>query len=609
MKTRTARKYKKGVVKRRMGPTRRKQRGGGKLSMIPFDGLSSDTLKIVDEGKLLADVRETHFYLLGAHGVTMMGKQKFQEAVVPPNTYLIFNGPAGCITYDLYPYTKLFVEKEGEPSLTLTGKPFAEGIVDNIKQSLKRIEKIESGTFTGPDPDFPFKTLAPKERETLGECEATCYPTEFNKYARSNRTTKSACIESSKYTAKTIYGPGEHYIDLKVGFENRPSGIILLGAYQLPIQSELNHALYSAKLSETTERMSPDAMAAFDEATFTEEAGNMIESLLHKRDLLSNVLSAIPFPEDGKKRVIFITACRGICESSGSSYVTSQYARAARRGSIHGTIGEIKKMNIDTFHYAYNLDRRIYEDLNQIGKLKTILKQLKKLGSHSEEKETEIIGEFRMYVYELIEKKGKLTPAELKSITDMTIPTSPLPAYDFVKGVYEILWRKFIDLAAAQRSYIKLKPKIEEIIPRGESVNSYVRKTNPHIATDAEKQYELKENEKEIVSILGALLDRYDSIKNDRDKLRVFKATTIDRTLATLKDGRAIAQFKKYIKDIEDDSNIPSNVNTSSNENTSNENTSNENIAPVNTRPVTKRGEPAGAGAGAGAGFVMPSNW
>ena len=357
-------------VKHRQSRHTRKNRqaGGGKLSVLPINGLSADQLNIVNEATFEDDiVNNWEYFIIGGHGE--LKPTEYND--VPANTYLIFNAPAGCIAVGtLVPYFETTVADSKEE--------FAGQFFEDFLMSQERIKLIESGRMPSPDPDFLLKTLAPSERRALAGRTAAAaaaganfgkvYPGGFERLDVKERTTFAPIIKDTTYTAKTIYGPGEKYPNLEILFKNNPLQTILLGAYELPIpRSKFNELEVRFREAVESKRKTIDALpiqgsAAFaramadinriteesDQTLFSAAYGNMLSKELGKKLALKQILTLLPAVPAGKKRFIFVTSCRGIESRTDKAVTAAQLARMARAASIANNNAEVAALEAGT---------------------------------------------------------------------------------------------------------------------------------------------------------------------------------------------------------------------------------------------------------------------
>jgi hypothetical protein len=496
--------------------------------MIPFDGLTAgDPPKLIDRAKLLTDVRDkTTFYMVGAHGAMAMEKDMtFKMGIVPDGTYLIFNGPAGCMSHGIVPFHETLVEN--------SEVPFENAIVKDITKSIERMARIEEGANMDPDTNFLFKTPSPLERSTL-KTPAKCYPTGFSEANVRGRTTMAPCISDSSYTTRTIYGPGEQYNDMLTDFNSGPDGIILLGGYKLPIQSDLFTVLVRA-------RPGPSELNTFDRMTFVDGAakyGNLLPAFIGRRSFLSDVLAALPAAAEGKKRVVFINACRGFAEIT--PFVADVGARLARAKSISGNLS---RMEVLTQADKAYLDMDIIlNSFRELAELDSLLNKMKGAGTDG----GDAAGDVKLDVYNLIQtptplpiNKGVLRPINSSATANVVgkqgafdaIVRKTSPAA--IKIVEDIRWKTLQSLVIELHNNQDYISSLRTIFPRNLfDIHGYFKRTNPYLEESVKQstgdmliqsRSAVSEESLILIGILMTLYSGYKLIKSDSAALAEWK--------------------------------------------------------------------------------------
>jgi hypothetical protein len=342
--------------KRRTMGKRRGQRGGGKFDQLPLkaiqavesnpgfaalkassvvnfmtqSGFKKDTaaLLVADpsiEKKVKAELdAEWDFQLLMAHGEILPGM-----TAVPADTYVIFNSPAGCISLAL----------NGLPSQAFVGP-------HNVFYTQMAQEIVQkSGSFNTTDPDIRGLLMAD-----------SCYPESIFTLPRENFTRKTkfsnVIQKDPKLHTLTIYGPGEPLYNMKMTFVNNTYQTLYLGLFELPIAPAFHAEVvdtigklkkeqeFAAKQlatqSEATMRRivgtAGKTTSKYDEALF-KRAPNLKPEYVSTTKTLDEILKELPPVPAGKKRLLFIGACRGICQEIKNKAEVN-ITRGLRRGSL-----------------------------------------------------------------------------------------------------------------------------------------------------------------------------------------------------------------------------------------------------------------------------------
>lgn len=359
----------KHVFRRRSTLRRRNnQSGGGKLSLIPFDGTPKpgepvpyflSTVKRIQD-----DIKENwEYYMVGAHGLVI----PTEYSVVPDDTYIIFNAPAGCNSYaGVVPFPETLVAASDDL--------FYNNMYLAHRKAIHRLHAVSTKTpILGGDTEFLLRTLAPSEREGLKKCP---YPDEFysNTFARNTRSLTSfsdSCYFGSPYVAKTIYGPGESYPNMKLTFRNNINFlVILLGLYKLPIRPDIYNNLiklstdlqadykpfldkYRADpvkgLTKEQKNKLRDAALLMDIGLFSEKgifgSENLIGDLIGRDVTLEKVVERLPKLPPTKSRFIFVDSCRGIAEVPAKPDANAaKMATLMRQASVGTENAEIAKL-------------------------------------------------------------------------------------------------------------------------------------------------------------------------------------------------------------------------------------------------------------------------
>ncbi len=428
--------------------TCRRQRGGGKLTFLPFvntptPGYLIKGDKVTIENEIKEDIlTDWESFVISAHGTLI----PYEYFPVPENTYLIFNSPSGCMAWgSIVPYADILVAESEEEFATKLAKEHLRAIegvaeIEGIDPSM-----VDNGHQRGPlrgmsRRDTLLRTLAPFERQILkgtmnvkGDPRivfnktAGVYPKEFNRvpiWERSTQSKELRNIVTQEFIGKTIYGPGEVYPNMLLEFNSNVSNSffnLLLGAYRLPIKKVfhqemlaqndirlkirkeikeafkkysdskknivsfvfLKHTLESIindnlgfhveleamSLEELTREVLEKGLqrvTEINESFFTKENGNFVADYLNTTQPLNAVLGRLPAVEEGKKRFIFITACRGIGFSEAMDIktglpVATKLGRLARRLSV----AEEGNLNIDRLLEETQRQAKIYYGRNR----------------------------------------------------------------------------------------------------------------------------------------------------------------------------------------------------------------------------------------------------
>ncbi len=330
---------------------KRKHRGGGKLDRLPlaanpaidaFLGLPDGPAK---KQELIRISKEVHdefendwdFKLVMGHGELIPG----EPAIVPENTYIVFNSPAGCIA----------LAENGVPMLGLTV-----GTTDEFRSKLALDHILRKGIFDTPDPV-----------ERIALVGRGCYNPSFFENTGdyfAGSTKKLGPLEAKR----TIYGPGEPVPEMKIKFANNLYEQLVLGVFDLPISREFHdRVMASYSLLRDEGYRTAIAAQAQDEKTKKRllEGGQQktyeqdqklfgrADTLNYKPQYVSaakswqeataeespadrtltEILADLPPLEAGKKRLLFIGSCRGLtCKLPKN--IKPALTQSARRASL-----------------------------------------------------------------------------------------------------------------------------------------------------------------------------------------------------------------------------------------------------------------------------------
>lgn len=330
----------------RRHPLKRKHRGGGRLDRLPLaaNPAIEAAERIPDlEGmklallNLIAVVREEFrsnwdFKILMGHGELIPGP----PAIVPPNTYVIFNSPAGCIS----------LAENIAPMINLTV-----GTLDKFLGMLASHHVTQTGLFDTPSAE---------DRQAL--IAAGCYDESF--FEEKKFFSGTTAVLGPTERKRTIYGPGEPVAEMTIRFANNPNEQLALGVFDLPFSREFyDKVMHSYDFLRTEEYRTAIAAAGqsektqqkllesglektylADQANFGRRDGpnykpDYVSAAKSWRDAaatdrtLSQIFSELPPIEEGKQRLLFIGSCRGItCKLP--KLAKPMLARLARRASL-----------------------------------------------------------------------------------------------------------------------------------------------------------------------------------------------------------------------------------------------------------------------------------
>lgn len=332
-------------------PLKRKHRGGGKLDRLPLAinpaidaalGLPDSPAKKVEIIRLSGEVRDEFerdwdFKLLMGHGELIPGG----PAIVPENTYIVFNSPAGCIA----------LAENGVPMLGLTV-----GTGDEFRSKLALDHILRKGIF-----DTPVSV------ERIALVATGCYNPSFFENTGdyfAGSTKKLGPMEGKR----TIYGPNEPVPEMKIRFANNLYEQLVLGVFDLPISREFHDKVMTsyAFLRDEGYRTAIAAQAQDEKTKKRLLEGGMEKTYEQDQRLfgrvdtpnykpeyvsaakswqeataevspadrtLTEILANLPPLEAGKKRLLFIGSCRGItCKLPKS--IKPALTQLARKASL-----------------------------------------------------------------------------------------------------------------------------------------------------------------------------------------------------------------------------------------------------------------------------------
>lgn len=243
------------------------------------------------------------FNALVGHGSLYFGK----FTTIPDNTYVIFGSPAGC--------RALFKSGIQFEDLLILRDDYNEN--DFYDAMLKEIRK-------------PIGFLKTFTSTTGSEAYTHLTPTAASSICNASYDVRCSAISEAQ-ASRAIYTPGTPVHDMILSFENK-RGLkgLVLGFYQLPISEELGH-----RLSDDFSKLRDDRdVKYFDETIFKKDAvkhGNLLPGVIGNEYTLSNLFKRLPPIAPGKKRLLFIPACRGLEEYTE---IRPQYTALARAASI-----------------------------------------------------------------------------------------------------------------------------------------------------------------------------------------------------------------------------------------------------------------------------------
>jgi hypothetical protein len=139
-------------------------------------------------------------------------------------------------------------------------------------------------------------------------------------------TMSAHLTESQK--SRAIFTPGTEISDMLIDFNNTRDveQPLILGVYEAPIDPKIHEPLTTFVKGQQEK---------FDSAVFgTERFGNLLPKLIGKERSLSALFDMLPPIPHGKKRLLFITSCRGIEYPASMRGCRVPYTRLARRYSL-----------------------------------------------------------------------------------------------------------------------------------------------------------------------------------------------------------------------------------------------------------------------------------
>lgn len=333
----------------------RKQKGGGKLSLLPFEATPAPGERYDDKklGSMLYDMLNNwDYFMVAAHGHSKPSSYK----KVPTGTYIIFNAPAGCgANGPMIPYTEYLVNDNKARFVVFLQRLH--------QQAIGRLHAVKKGeAIPGGDEDFLLRTLEASERARLGSC---AYPADF--FAPNfKRNTRALCTVDPTFIGKTIYGPGESYPNTMVLFKNDPRYTVWLGTYELPVPV----GLYEAKrdkaieLRKAQEERIEAGATNFEKSVPYFEAvdrvlykipENLTKDLIGQYVSLESVLDHLPALPAGKSRFVFVTVCRNVAPARGKNYSNAEALRIGglmRAASVATENAEIEALQKATTEAA-----------------------------------------------------------------------------------------------------------------------------------------------------------------------------------------------------------------------------------------------------------------
>ena len=321
-------------------------------------------------------------YICG-HGVLA---PELPAAVVPPNTYIRFHSPAGCLA-----------SISGKDTGMTPIMAFPDVFTKGSKAAFAK-ELTQSFIFNkGPLESFSSKA----ERNALIE---TPYPPEFCENPTDPYTEASACL-APQYQKQTFYMPGEAIPEMTINFKNNPYQTIILGVYDLPMDYHFYTTVQHT--AENQARSQTKALAAMSDSELRDALGiqNQLDTVLFKnpsfnfrnkgriltipnpnldRDViggkytLTEMFSRLPPVPDRQVRFLFINSCRGVPRVMNDTGMMANILGAWGAGAAAGGAGAASKRPLNISQrkeiaiHARRLslghtktieDQRIYEQL------------------------------------------------------------------------------------------------------------------------------------------------------------------------------------------------------------------------------------------------------
>ena len=248
-------------------------------------------------GQITVDIRDNwEFMYMCAHG--SVEPPALQPIRVPANTYIRFGSQSACAADGLKIIPDYFVNDDNN---------------DFINQMATKYLNNE-------EPFLSFSS--PDERQTLFE---NPYMANYCKEKVFKPTIENPYTCSPEQLKKTIYGPGESIINIRLRFQNLHGRAHIIGVYHVPIPTAF-HA--------TIGPYDRDPSKPADNVLFGVGSPNLKPDYIDNQLTLEDALNRLPAVPDGKVRFLFINACR---------YVESAVYDPPIAASVSGrTIDEIR---------------------------------------------------------------------------------------------------------------------------------------------------------------------------------------------------------------------------------------------------------------------------
>ena len=258
---------------------------------------------------------------------------------VPPNTYVMFNSPAGCIAISMgsFPIGERTLAKVPGDMVASKDRFISEIAIDHVLQQ----------AF--------FDTTTPAIRQTLLAASNVYSDPFFENKGHLGRSTISPHLVSEQ-TKRTIYEPGEDIPNMSLNFSNNLGQQLVLGTYDLPIDNDFRTTLEDAYIKVADDAYRSARAAGFQRVQNAEKIMKSAVETTHKMDQenfgvgnkygynltpgvigttksLSELFALLPPVPAGKKRFLFIPACRGL-EQALPDPAYANLARRVRRASL-----------------------------------------------------------------------------------------------------------------------------------------------------------------------------------------------------------------------------------------------------------------------------------
>jgi hypothetical protein len=237
--------------------------------------------------------------VLSGHGTLREGL----TARIPDNTYVLFNAPSGCRAVYQFglPYPDMWITDPKSFFIQMTREILnpTEGLMPTSDSHL----------------NLPLASNIYPHLNRANADESSCYS-----------ITSPHLTESQK--SRAIFTPGTEISDMLIDFNNTRDveQPLILGVYEAPIHPVILEPLTTFVKGQQEK---------FDSAVFgTERFGNLLPKLIGKEKSLSALFDMLPPIPHGKKRLLFITSCRGIEYPASMRGCRAPYTRLARRYSL-----------------------------------------------------------------------------------------------------------------------------------------------------------------------------------------------------------------------------------------------------------------------------------